>query len=81
MCMNVIPMQAEWLVPMLDLWNRELGEHFPMREELLRQNTFEDVNVYAPGSWLAHDTDGTPLGFVVAKTWQEEERGMKLGEG
>ncbi|EHQ62350.1 GCN5-like N-acetyltransferase [Paenibacillus dendritiformis C454] len=81
MDVNVIPLQAEWLVPMLDLWNRELGEHFPMREELLRYNTLQDVNVYAPGSWLAHGPDGTLLGFVIAKTWQEEERGMKLGEG
>lgn len=79
--MNVIPLEAKWLVPMCELWNRELGGLFPMREALLRQNSFQDANVYYPGSWLAQDDDGTLLGFVIAKKWQELEREMQLGEG
>lgn len=36
----------------LFLWNKEIGDNFPMRKELLRQNTFEDVNVLLEGSWV-----------------------------
>ncbi|AJY74752.1 GNAT family N-acetyltransferase [Paenibacillus beijingensis] len=56
-----------------ELWNKELGGHFPMREELLLQNSIRDVNVLQMGSRLAIDesTDRV-VGFIVAKAWQEK---------
>ncbi|KAF9112336.1 hypothetical protein BGX30_007295, partial [Mortierella sp. GBA39] len=79
--LKIIPMDAEWLDAMCDLWNGELGGHFPMRRELMKQNTFEDVNVYGPASGLAVDGEGRLLGFVIAKKWQEPAREMQLGDG
>lgn len=79
--MNIIPLNEVWLPQMCELWNREIGELFPMREQLMRQNTFQDENVYLEGSKLAVDEDGKLLGFVIAKTWQEARRGMRLGDG
>ncbi|MDK8182422.1 GNAT family N-acetyltransferase [Paenibacillus sp. UMB4589-SE434] len=81
MIVNVIPLEAAWISQICELWNREIGNWFPLREELLRQNSFQDSNVYYPASWLAHDNDGTLIGFVIAKKWQEQEREMQLGEG
>jgi len=78
---NIIPLHEDWLASMCELWNRELGGFFPMREQLMRQNTFQDQNVYAAGSKLAVDDEGRLAGFVIAKIWQEQERGMKLGDG
>jgi len=78
---NVIPLNEAWAEPMCELWNRELGDLFPMRQQLFVQNSFRDVNVYLPGSWIAQDSDGRLLGFIIAKKWQETEREMKLGEG
>ncbi len=50
--MNIIPLHEDWLAAMCELWNRELGGLFPMREQLMRQNTFQDQNVYAAAlSW------------------------------
>ncbi|MDR0269134.1 GNAT family N-acetyltransferase [Paenibacillus sp.] len=79
--MNIIPLKEEWLPQMCELWNQELGGHFPMREQLMRQNSFQDENVYLEGSKLAIDENGRLLGFVIAKTWQEGRRGMRLGDG
>ncbi|MEK4357245.1 GNAT family N-acetyltransferase [Paenibacillus sp. FSL M7-1455] len=79
--MNIIPLHEDWLAAMCELWNRELGGLFPMREQLMRQNTFQDQNVYAAGSKLAVDDEGRLAGFVIAKIWQEEQRSMKLGDG
>ncbi|GAB6988887.1 GNAT family N-acetyltransferase [Paenibacillus pini] len=79
--MNIIPLHADWINPICDLWNQEIGSAFPMREALLRQNTFEDANSYVAGSWLALDDNNTLLGFVLTKKWQETEREMTLGLG
>lgn len=79
--MNFTPMTAEWIAPMCELWNRELGDQFPMREQLMYQNTFQDENVFFPGSQLVVEEDGKLLGFVIAKKWQEQQREMQLGDG
>ncbi|GIP27410.1 acetyltransferase [Paenibacillus sp. J23TS9] len=79
--MNMIPLDEKWLEPMCELWNEELGDHFPMREQLMRQNTFQDENVYLDGSKLAVSEDGELIGFVIAKKWQEQQREMRLGDG
>lgn len=58
----------------LELWNRELGDRFPMREALLVQNSFGDVNVCSSGSWVVRDgATGEVIGFVVAKAPKERD--------
>ncbi|KIL39840.1 acetyltransferase [Gordoniibacillus kamchatkensis] len=81
--MNYVPLTEDRLPQMCELWNRELGERFPMREELLKQNSFRDANVLPEGSWLAVDeaTDQV-VGFVVAKIWREQrEFVLRAGAG
>jgi GNAT superfamily N-acetyltransferase len=56
---------------LVELWNIEMGLHFPMREELFQQNSIEEQNVYIPGSFIAVDQDDQVAGFVIAKRWQE----------
>lgn len=54
------------------LWNKEIGADFPMRKELLEQNSFQDVNVLHEGSRIAMDDNGQVVGFAVSKIWQDE---------
>jgi len=64
------------------LWNKEIGDNFPMRKELLRQNTFEDVNVLLEGSWIAIDTkNDRTVGFIVSKIWKEDMECLKIKKG
>ena len=76
--MKFIPYTLEWIGAMCDLWNKELGKHFPMREQLFRQNSFDDENIFESGSWLVVQ-DEKLVGFIITKKWQEE-RVMRLGK-
>jgi beta-N-acetylhexosaminidase len=79
--MKYVPLSVDWLTELSLLWNRELGDQFPMQEQLLRQNSFSDVNVLQGGSWIAVDEiSGKIVGFIVAKLWQEH-REFVLGAG
>ncbi|WNR45725.1 GNAT family N-acetyltransferase [Paenibacillus roseipurpureus] len=79
--MNYVPLTEDRLTELCVLWNRELGEQFPMQEQLFRQNSFDDVNVLQGGSWIAVDEgSGKAVGFIVAKQWQEQ-RELVLGAG
>lgn len=53
------------------LWNQEIGDEFPLRKELLIQNSYEDTNVLAAGSCLAVDESGNLIGFIITKKYQE----------
>lgn len=53
------------------LWNQELGEDFPMRQELFEQNSFDDVNVCHEASKVVVGDHNEVIGFIVAKKWQE----------
>jgi GNAT superfamily N-acetyltransferase len=67
---------------MVKLWNDELGNHYPMREELFQQNSFDDHNVWFPASFIAMDEEKNKIiGFVISKIWQETLEGVSLGEG
>ncbi len=57
---------------LLALWAKELSKDFPMREELFKQNSFDDVNISYESSHIAVDDSDEVIGFVVAKRWQEE---------
>jgi GNAT superfamily N-acetyltransferase len=79
--MQYVPLSEDRLAELRRLWNRELGDLFPMQEQLLKQNSFDDVNVLKEGSWIALEEDsGKVAGFVVAKLWQEQ-RDFVLGAG
>ncbi|MBP1995974.1 GNAT family N-acetyltransferase [Paenibacillus eucommiae] len=80
--MKFVSLSEAYIGPLLELWNRELGEQFPMRERLLRQNCFEDVNLLEAGSWLAVDESaGNELrGFVVSKKWTDRREGIEFPE-
>lgn len=70
--MKLIPWNKDRVDELVSLWNKELSAHFPMRKELFIQNSFADVNVLQQGSFIAVDSNGKVIGFVVSKMWQED---------
>lgn len=69
--MKFIPWHRNRLNDIVAFWNQELSNDFPMRNELFKQNSFNDENVCDEGSQIAVDDDDNVIGFVVAKRWQE----------
>lgn len=71
-----IKMLIEWDVKrvkeLVELWNKELTDAFPMRESLFIQNSFEDPNLFQEGSAIAVNEAGDVVGFIVSKKWQGE---------
>jgi len=60
------------MVPeIVDVWNAALGDEFPMREALFRQNTLLDPHFDPEGCRLACGPDGRVLGACVAKVARE----------
>ena len=70
--MKVIPWEASRLEEMVKLWNKELGEEYPMRQKLFNQNSLEDKNVLEDGCAMAVDEQNNLIGFIIAKKWQEQ---------
>lgn len=70
--MQYISWSNQKLEELVNLWNEELGEHFPMRKELFQQNSFDDENIFLPGSFIAVTEDEKVIGFIIAKRWQEK---------
>ncbi|HSJ37616.1 MAG TPA: GNAT family N-acetyltransferase [Planococcus sp. (in: firmicutes)] len=54
-----------------EFWNREIGNAFPLREELWEQNTFDDLNLMEEAC-VALAEDGELAGFIVAKRLLEQ---------
>ncbi len=50
------------------LWNRAMGELFPLRRRLLHQATLGDPDL-EPGDALLAWLDGEPAGFALVRTW------------
>lgn len=69
--MKTIPWDVSRLAEVVELWNKELGEEYPMRQELFNQNSLEDKNVLEDGCAMAVDDQNNIIGFIVAKKWQE----------
>ncbi|MCR2821233.1 GNAT family N-acetyltransferase [Lederbergia panacisoli] len=69
--MKIIPLNNNRINDLIDLWNKEFSKEFPMRRELFIQNSFEDENVFLPGSWMAVDEDNHVIGFIISKRWQD----------
>lgn len=70
--MKIIPWDASRLAEVVELWNKELGEEYPMRPKLFNQNSLEDKNVLEDGCAMAVDDQNKIIGFSVAKKWQEK---------
>ncbi|MBN6206260.1 GNAT family N-acetyltransferase [Ralstonia pickettii] len=70
--MKFIPWDSTRLTEIVTLWNHEIANDFPMRNELFKQNSFDDENVYNEGSQIVVDEDDNVIGFIVAKRWQEK---------
>lgn len=80
--MNVMSWSEDKLSELVSFWNKELGADFPMREELFKQNSFDDVNVSYGASQIVLDEENNIIGFVVAKRWKEKiEVGMDQKRG
>ncbi|GAA0336869.1 GNAT family N-acetyltransferase [Bacillus carboniphilus] len=69
--MKFTPWDIEKIDSILKLWNKEIGDEFPLRKELLLQNSFKDENVCNKGSLIAENEDGSVVGFILVKRWQE----------
>ena len=69
--MKIIQLEINRIDELVELWNREFSEQFPMRKELFIQNTFEDENLFLPGSWMAVNDENNVIGFIISKRWQD----------
>ncbi|HEU5329628.1 MAG TPA: GNAT family N-acetyltransferase [Thermomicrobiales bacterium] len=71
MTVAIAPYQPEQAPALIAIWNRALGERFPLTERLWRQNVDGDPN-YAPGDGLvARRADGTIVGFVITRVFRQ----------
>lgn len=50
------------------LWNKNIGKTFPMRNHLMRQNSFNHSQVIKNASWLALNENNELIGFIVGKS-------------
>lgn len=70
--MKLIPWDRQWLPELVDLWNKVLGDKFPMRASLFEQNSFNDENILHKGSQIVLDAHEEVIGFIVVKKWREQ---------
>lgn len=70
--MKILPWDASRLEEMVELWNKELGEEYPMRQKLFNQNSLVDKNILEDGCAMAVDDQNNIIGFIIAKKWQEK---------
>lgn len=67
--MNYQRIKNEDAQGILSLWNKEIGNEFPMRPELFRQNTLQSKGLDKEASWVAYDEKQSHIiGFIVIKT-------------
>ncbi|GAB2569266.1 GNAT family N-acetyltransferase [Gracilibacillus alcaliphilus] len=69
--MRLVAIEQERIPDMAALWNNNLSA-FPMRQSLLRQNSFDDENICYQASRLAVDQENQVIGMLIAKRWQED---------
>ncbi|MCM3611616.1 GNAT family N-acetyltransferase [Planococcus sp. MERTA32b] len=68
--MELRPLREFSTQEIIELWNLEIGNDFPMQEALWEQNTFGDLNLIEEGS-VAFTEDGKLAGFIAVKSFQE----------
>jgi GNAT superfamily N-acetyltransferase len=65
---------------MVQLWNEEMGQEFPMRDSLFQQNSLRDINILHDGSFVALDHNCALSGFVICKYFVEQGRVQLTGD-
>ena len=70
--MRYIPLTKDRLKQLTKLWNKHLGNEFPMTDKLFEQNSFQDKNVCYKSSLIAVDGRDRVIGYIIAKRWQED---------
>lgn len=73
-------MKEEHVQSICNLWNREIGSEFPMREALFKQNSVEDESVFGPASSFILNDHNECIGVLVAKCTQSEETKQLLAK-
>lgn len=66
--LDIRPLALDDEQAVVDLWNRAMGELFPLRRKLLHQSTLGDPDLQE-GDALVAWCDGQPAGFALARTW------------
>ncbi len=66
------PYRASLAGDIAHLWNRALGEHFPMSVRLLRQNV-EGAPSFSPADSTIVSMDDQVVGFVLTKRFREQD--------
>ena len=69
--MKFVSWNKDYIDAVLKLWNQEIGDQFPLRKELLIQNSFIDENICYACSFIALDKNNSVIGFIISKIWQE----------
>lgn len=65
---NIVDIDPEMITK---FWNANIGQLFPLREQLWIQNTITDPNLLPQASFAVLD-DGELIGIVVSKKYQEQ---------
>lgn len=71
--MKFLQLNEQWVSQIVNLWNRELGADFPMRETLFVQNSIYDPNVLQSGSNVVVNDQDQIVGFVITKCVQDKK--------
>lgn len=69
--MNVRHFRTEDLPAVLALWNRCMGEQFPLDAPLFEQNVLKDAHFDPEAVWVAEDERGNLLAYAHAKVCKE----------
>ncbi|MBB4823474.1 ribosomal protein S18 acetylase RimI-like enzyme [Sporosarcina luteola] len=76
--MNLLPLKEIGTEHVISLWNRSIGERFPMNRDLWKQNTIDDGTVMWDAS-LAYLDRQELAGFIVSKRLMEQPDETKPG--
>ncbi|MDR4890338.1 GNAT family N-acetyltransferase [Fredinandcohnia sp. QZ13] len=74
--MKFLQLDVQWESQVINLWNRELGSDFPMRDTLFKQNSIQDPSVLSSGSYLAVNEQDQVIGFVISKYVQDKTEAL-----
>lgn len=70
--MQFKPWTSERVDEVIHLWNKEIGDDFPLRKELFIQNSLEDPNVLEDTSVVVTNQDDQVIAFMLTKVFKEE---------